>query len=499
VKLGRITVGMATLLVALAFAGSASAVTITEFPSNPGKESLPEKIVSGPGGNLWWTESGSEPGIGRISPTGELFPVIRSSVQPVDLVAAPSGWVTWVGKTGIGSRSPEGYVRTFSSEFIGGAITLTTAGALRMGGDKNSTAWTLLAPSPASSDHVESSVFDEGINARFGSKIEALAASAPNTLWASLSKSNQVLIMTASPLDDEEVSVDLPAGSNPHGIAIGPEGDAWVAMYDANAIDRIAPDGTRTRFALPANSHPYDLVLGPDGAFWILEEGIAKIGRMTTAGVVTNEYAVPSGETGQSGITVGPEGNIWFTDTEMSEIGRLVPDPIVSAGGGGSGAGGGGGNNTAPPPAADTTAPRFTAAPAFVPSRFAVAAKGKKSSSASAHVGSKLTFSLSEAASVTVTLTMKAPGRLAGKKCAAPGKAKPGAKKCDRQLAKGTLPLSGASGANQFAFSGTVGGKQLAAGSYQASLVARDPAGNASAPATASFTVVPPHSGRAGS
>jgi streptogramin lyase len=491
VKLGRIAAVVATALIALAFASSAGAVTITEFPSNPGKESLPEKIITGPGGNLWWTERGSEPGIGRMTPTGELFSVIPSSVRPVDLVAAPSGWVSWVGEIGVGSRSPAGFATSYPSEFIGGAITLTTGGAVRMGGNTNSTAWTLLTSTSASSDHAEFGEAAEFINSRSGGKIQALAASAPNTLWASLSRTDKVLILSAAPLD-EQLSVDLPANSNPQGIAIGPEGDAWVAMYDADAIDRIAPDGARTRFPLPAGSEPYDLVLGPDGAFWILEQGNAKIGRMTTAGVVTNEYAVPSGETGQSGITVGPEGNIWFTDTEMGEIGRLIPDPIVSGGGGsGSGAGGGANNTAPPPPNAHTTAPSFTIGPAFAPARFRVAVKTPKKAAGGAPVGSKIKFSLSETAAVTMTLTVKAPGRLSGKKCVAPSKAKPGATKCDRQLAKGNLPLDAKAGANQFAFSGKLAGKHLAPGSYQATFVARGAAGNSSPPATAHFTIVP--------
>ena len=78
--------------------------------------------------------------------------------------------------------------------------------------------------------------------------------------------------------------------------------------------------------------------------------------------------------------------------------------------------------------------------------------------------GSKLKFSLSEASSVTVAIAFKAAGRRAGKKCVAPGKAKPGAKQCARYLAKGTLALKGVAGANEFDFSGKLRGKPLAPG-----------------------------------
>ena len=45
-------------------------------------------------------------------------------------------------------------------------------------------------------------------------------------------------------------------------------------------------------FPIPTiNSSPYDITAGPDGALWFTEPGV-KIGRITTAGVIT-EYPVP--------------------------------------------------------------------------------------------------------------------------------------------------------------------------------------------------------------
>jgi virginiamycin B lyase len=160
----------------------------------------------------------------------------------------------------------------------------------------------------------------------------------------------------------------LPNPSGPAGIAIGPEGSAWVAMSQANAVDRIAADGTRTRFPLPAGSEPQDIVLGPDGAFWIAELGSDKIGRMTTAGAVTNEYPVPGhgGELAEvSSITTGPDEGLWFTEGGVGKIARLVPDPPA-------------GLPTSVPADTDTLAPRFIGRPVFSPSRFKVVGKGRR-------------------------------------------------------------------------------------------------------------------------
>ncbi|MBN9621493.1 MAG: hypothetical protein J0H06_00835 [Actinobacteria bacterium] len=485
-NLGRVTAASIVLL-ALAFTGSAGAVTITEYDANPGNfSSTPGYIAAGADGNLWWTEGGAEVGLGRISPTGERLPLVHTEKLPVDLAIAPSGWVSWVATDGYGMRSPSGVVTNrYGGEisYHAGVITLTPAGQIRIGGRAGSSVTVICEPPDPNSDHLESDFSKYSCaGTKNGNPATGMAASAAGTLWTSVGGSNAVFI---DPTDSFgfNTRIDLPAASLPVGIAVGPEGNAWVAMWEAGAIDRITPTGTRTRFLLPAGSHPNDLVLGPDGAFWIVEAGTGRIARMTTAGLVTNEYPVPSGETGQTGITVGPDGNLWFTDSEMSMIGKLVPDPL---------------NSGAPPPNSpataggnaaegDKTAPKFTVAPTFSPARFRVI--GTAAHRGSAPPGSKLNFSLSEDASVTVSVSRKASGRRAGNKCVAPGRAKPGAAKCARYLPKGRLSVTGRAGANKSAFTGKVNGKSLTPGTYQASLSARDAAGNTSAAATAAFTI----------
>lgn len=480
-KLGRFTLIVSMILGAVTCADPAGAVTITEFETNPGKVSVPLNVVAGPDGNLWWTELGAEPGIGRMSPTGERFPVIPDSRNPIDLAAAPSGWVSWVSQEGFGRRSPSGIVAEQTENFRAGAITLTPSNQIRFGGGEGASATVICSPKDPTSDHLEAEFTCAG--EKNGNAVEGIAASPAGTLWASVSKSNAVFISSTVSFGFT-TRIDLPANSDPVGIAIGPEGNAWVAMWEASAIDRITPTGARTRFNLPPGSKPNDLVLGPDGAFWIVESGTGKIARMTTSGLVTDEYPVPSGETGEIGITVGPDQNIWFTDPEKGAIGKLVPDPLGTAGGGSPG-----GNTPGPLP--DTIVPRFTAAPAFSPARFRVAGpKAFASSARGAPSGSTLKFSLSEAASVTATFALKVPGRRAGKKCVAPSKAKPGARRCPRYLPKGQLKLTSSAGANKFAFSGRLSGKALMPGGYRATLVARDVAGNNSTPAAAKFTIV---------
>ena len=114
------------------------------------------------------------------------------------------------------------------------------------------------------------------------------------------------------------------------------------------------------------NSGPASVVFGPDGAYWFCELNGNKIGRMTTAGVITeyaiptassglnqitvrtgrrplvhrvlhkqdradhdgrsrhHEFTVPTAPSGPNGSTTGSDGAIWFTEDNFSKIGRMT-------------------------------------------------------------------------------------------------------------------------------------------------------------------------------
>lgn len=140
--------------------------------------------------------------------------------------------------------------------------------------------------------------------------------------------------------------------------------------------------------------------------------------------------------------------------------------------------------------------PKDTLAPAgsslkFKPKNFlpsagkpaSIAAKKKKKPK-----GTKVTFTLSEAATVSFTIEKKTKGRKKGKSCSS--KAKTG-KKCNFYKAvKGSFSRTSTLGANSFKFTGFVKGKALKAGSYRLVGVPTDAAGNAGAAFRATFTIL---------
>jgi streptogramin lyase len=110
---------------------------------------------------------------------------------------------------------------------------------------------------------------------------------------------------------------------SPSGIALGPDNNVWFGDPSKHALFSVAPDGDMTRFPVGSDK-PRDIVSGPGGDLWFTTEGDGRrIGRMTTAGVVT-DYG--DDITSQPvDLTVGPDGNIWFAES-ADKVGRITPE-----------------------------------------------------------------------------------------------------------------------------------------------------------------------------
>lgn len=131
-------------------------------------------------------------------------------------------------------------------------------------------------------------------------------------------------------------------------------------------------------------------------------------------------------------------------------------------------------------PAVDRTAPVLSK---LVLTRKAFSTKGKKK-------GSTLTFMLSEAANVKLTIATTKPGKRKGRSCVKPSKAKKRAKPCTIVgKAKDLQVVKGVAGKNTVNVSGWVKGKRLPKGTYRLLLVATDAAGNRAKTAQIDFRI----------
>lgn len=143
---------------------------------------------------------------------------------------------------------------------------------------------------------------------------------------------------------------------------------------------------------------------------------------------------------------------------------------------------------TANAPPRDTVAPVLSAV-SLTNKTFAVTAK-PTALSAKAKKGTTVRYTLSEAATVAITIQKASNGRKIGKRCVKPTAKNRKAKPCTRYTTLGKLTRASVAGANRVPFSGRLGTKKLKPGKYRASLVAKDAAGNSSKAVRLAFKVV---------
>lgn len=135
------------------------------------------------------------------------------------------------------------------------------------------------------------------------------------------------------------------------------------------------------------------------------------------------------------------------------------------------------------PPAADRTPPVLGRL-SLSPTRFHVAARARRG-------GSRLSFSLSEPATVRLTIQRAAQGRRSGKRCLAPRRQTRRAARCIRYVrVRGTLTYHAAAGRNTVTLSGRVSSRALKPSRYRLLAVATDRAGNTSARRQIHFSII---------
>jgi len=120
------------------------------------------------------------------------------------------------------------------------------------------------------------------------------------------------------------------ANSNANIITLGPDGALWFTERNSSKVGRITTAGVITEYPVVANSQPYAITTGPDGALWFVEQTGPAIGRITTSGAV-NDYPVPGANFGAAGgIVTGPDGALWFTEQGSNQIGRITTTGAVT-------------------------------------------------------------------------------------------------------------------------------------------------------------------------
>ncbi|MGY2894940.1 virginiamycin B lyase family protein [Deinococcus sp. UYEF24] len=272
-------------------------------------------ITSGPDGNLWFTESGSNK-IGRVTPAGAFreFNIPTASSFPYGVTAGPDGnlWFAEIGK--IGRITPAGVITEFTPPTAnGGPLSMTS------GPDGN--LWFTEQDGNKIGRITPAGAITEFNVPTSDASPSGITRGADGNLWFTEFNANKIGRITPGGAVTE---FNIPtANSQPQGIARGADGNVWFTELGANKIGRITPGGAVTEFNIPtADSQPEDITSGADGNLWFTESSGNKIGRVTPSGSIA-EFSIPTVASGAQNITSGPDGNLWFTELNSNKIGVL--------------------------------------------------------------------------------------------------------------------------------------------------------------------------------
>jgi streptogramin lyase len=259
--------------------GRALLASITEFvlPSRGilGPAGSANQIVTGPDGNLWFTEN--DPvfnAIGRITPSGHVteFKLPTDGGNPFGITVGPDGnlWFTENFGDKIGRITPSGQFTEFP---IGLAHQFTQG--ITTGPDGN--------------------------------------------LWFCENGGHAIAKMTTS---GQVTQYPLSSSMSPVNITTGPNGNLWFTDKGTHSVGEITTSGLVTEFTLPSIiADPTGIVTGPGGDLWVTEDFYGRIAQISAQGELLNEYTIPSNNPSPNGITVGPDNNIWFA--EQGFVGRV--------------------------------------------------------------------------------------------------------------------------------------------------------------------------------
>ena len=287
-------------------AAAAQTVTITEYRAGLPAGAHPEAIVTGPDGNLWFTELGR---IGRINPATGAIQMFSteppSQYSAAFLTVGPDNniWFTVAEAHAVGRITPAGVVTIFTAGISGDTVAITS------GADGN--LWFTESTHGGSIGRITPTGVVTEFPAPLATNALSMVAGPDGNVWylgyesRSIGRVTPAGVVTTFPTPTE-------GGVR---ITVGPDGALWATTFQ-NHVERITMQGVVTTFPTGTgiDSALVGIVTGPDGALWITET-LNKIARVTTTGDVTQYQAGISAGAGPQEITRGPDGNLWFTES----------------------------------------------------------------------------------------------------------------------------------------------------------------------------------------
>jgi streptogramin lyase len=274
----------------------------------PATNTLPTGITKGPDGNLWFTESadinsGSIPTyfgkIGYITPGGRIneFLLPAANSDPLMIASGPDGnlWFTDPGTNHIGRISTHGKLSEFPLP-----VANSFPRGISSGPDGN--LWfTETSPSGSTSVGKIGRITPAGAIKEFSlpgvNSDPAMITSGPDgNLWFTETTS-------VGPNISGEIGRITPTGA--------------ITIFPLPNSKYYSQGGGGSLYGIEFG--PAAITSGPDGNLWFTDLGpTGKIGHISPDGKAITEFSLPSANSSDYGITSGPDSNLWFTETSPS-------------------------------------------------------------------------------------------------------------------------------------------------------------------------------------
>ncbi|HUA07447.1 MAG TPA: hypothetical protein VMB27_26330 [Solirubrobacteraceae bacterium] len=263
--------------------------------------------------------------------------------------------------------------------------------------------------------------------------------------------------------------VDALAPDGAGGIAVGGQflgfaqaAASYIATFSVPPTSTVVPDIAGTAAAgnvLTCGAGQWSGTMPQTNAVQWLRDGAPVTGATGAA------YVVTTADAGGGLSCAVTATNLGGSATAESALVSVAPEP-----GSGGGGGPGGFGSAAPVLSALRISPaKFSLTGRIVNHRCVAATKGHDGNRRCRRaIRLRVSYTLSERATVTFTLKRLTAGREVKRRCVTPSAKDSKHKKCTRLVAvRGTIVMSGAAASNYLTFTGKIGGHTLGSGRYQ--------------------------------
>ena len=247
-----------------------AAGNFTEFVV-PTRDGQPSEIVAGPDGALWFTQPSGFPDayIVRLTTDGQFTQFAPgdcgefgcSSIVPNDLVFGPDGklWFT----EGIGNQI--GKLDPVTGQFTFYAIPTAGAGPTGITVGPDGALWftEFQANQVGRIDPATGAITEFGTSSGGGWRI---ATGSDGRLYFTMPFTSSIGRLDPATGTITEFALATP--SQPRDIVLGPDGNLWFVEYGADALSMITPGGVVTRVKT-IRGGPWGIGVGADNSLWV--------------------------------------------------------------------------------------------------------------------------------------------------------------------------------------------------------------------------------------